>query len=205
MIQALAMRSNMLGQCRWFAKKQLRMVPFLGWGLWAMGMPMVSRKWMTDQREMQRVFSGIVDRKWPTWLISFSEATRYTPRKYAESVIWCEQNNRRQPLNLLYPRTRGFIATVQSLRRAPHIKAVYDLTIAYEHRGEFLEAPTMWETLKLKDISNTHGYQFHVMARRYTLEDLPYTADELAIWLEERWIEKGEWLEAMRLHRARLN
>lgn len=66
MIQTLAMRAGMLGRCRWFAKIQLRVVPFLGWGLWAMGMPMVSRKWMRDQRELDRVFDGIVGRKWPT-------------------------------------------------------------------------------------------------------------------------------------------
>ncbi len=37
MIQALAIKSGMLGRCRWFAKIQLRSVPFLGWGLWAIG------------------------------------------------------------------------------------------------------------------------------------------------------------------------
>lgn len=65
MIQALAVRAGMLGRCRWFAKIQLRWVPFLGWGLWAMGMPMVSRRWMRDRVELDRVFSGIVERKWP--------------------------------------------------------------------------------------------------------------------------------------------
>lgn len=65
LIQSLALRSGMLGQCRWFAKIQLRWVPFLGWGLWAMGMPMVTRNWMRDQRELQRVFGGIVRRRWP--------------------------------------------------------------------------------------------------------------------------------------------
>lgn len=66
MIQALAIKSGMLGSCRWFAKIQLRWVPLLGWGIWAMGMPMVSRKWMRDKEELDRVFSGITDRKWPT-------------------------------------------------------------------------------------------------------------------------------------------
>ena len=66
MIQVLARRAGMLGRCRYFAKAQLRMVPFLGWGLWAMGMPLVSRNWVKDQRELKRVFSGIVQRKWPT-------------------------------------------------------------------------------------------------------------------------------------------
>lgn len=66
MIQALAIRAGMLGRCRYFAKIQLKTVPFLGWGLWAMGMPLVSRNWQRDKRELDRVFSGIARRKWPT-------------------------------------------------------------------------------------------------------------------------------------------
>ncbi|KAI1329650.1 1-acyl-sn-glycerol-3-phosphate acyltransferase [Xylariaceae sp. FL0255] len=202
MIQALAMRSGMLGQCRWFAKIQLRLVPFLGWGLWAMGMPMVSRKWMRDQREMQRVFSGIVDRKWPVWLISFSEATRFTPQKYEEARAWCKQNGRPLPKHVLYPRTKGFVTTVQNLRKTGHVKAVYDLTIAYQHKGKFHEAPTMWGTLHLPAISSVHGYGFHVMARRFPLGELPHTDEELAAWLEKRWVEKGNWLEEKKVEWA---
>src|SRR4051812_24985144 len=66
MIQALAIRAGMLGRCRWFSKIELRWVPLLGWGIWAMGMPMVSRKWMKDKKELDRVFAGIVVKKWPT-------------------------------------------------------------------------------------------------------------------------------------------
>lgn len=65
LIQELALRRGMLGKCRYFAKSQLKWVPFLGWGLWAMGMPLVTRKWTQDQREMDRVFNGILQRRWP--------------------------------------------------------------------------------------------------------------------------------------------
>lgn len=65
LIQELAIRSGMLGRCRWFAKQQLKWVPFLGWGLWAMGMPLVSRQWTNDQKEMDKVFRGVLQRKWP--------------------------------------------------------------------------------------------------------------------------------------------
>ncbi|KAI0385820.1 1-acyl-sn-glycerol-3-phosphate acyltransferase [Hypomontagnella monticulosa] len=198
MIQALALRSSMLGQCRWFAKIQLRWVPFLGWGLWAMGMPMVTRNWMRDQRELQRVFGGIVRRRWPMWLINFSEATRFTPKKYEESKIWCKQNGRPQPLHLLYPRTKGFVTTVQQLRKAPHVKVVYDFTIAYQYKDRFHVAPSMWETMKLPNLSASQGYKFHIHTRRFLLEDLPHTDEELAKWLEQRWIEKGEWLDTLK-------
>lgn len=65
LIQELAIRAGMLGRCRYFAKQQLKWVPFLGWGLWAMGMPLVSRNWIRDRREIERVFSGVVQRQWP--------------------------------------------------------------------------------------------------------------------------------------------
>jgi 1-acyl-sn-glycerol-3-phosphate acyltransferase len=62
LIQHLAIRAGILGRCRWFTKQQLKWVPFLGWGLWAMGMPLISRKWDKDQKELDR---GPKEFKWP--------------------------------------------------------------------------------------------------------------------------------------------
>lgn len=198
MIQALAIQASMLGRCRWFAKIELRWVPLLGWGIWAMGMPMVSRKWTKDKKELDRVFAGITVRKWPTWLISFSEATRYTPKKAEAARVWCKENDRPMPKHLLYPRTKGFVTTVQHLRKAKHIVAVYDMTIAYQHEHKFLEAPTIWESLSCPDLSGKRGYRFHVDIKRIPLVDLPETDAELAKWLETRWMKKGEFLEGKR-------
>ncbi|KAK2629305.1 hypothetical protein QTJ16_000125 [Diplocarpon rosae] len=203
MIQALAIRAGMLGRCRWFAKIELRKVPLLGWGIWAMGMPMVSRQWTKDKRELDRVFAGITVRKWPTWLISFSEATRYTPKKAEAAREWCKANNKPIPKHLLYPRTKGFVTTVQHLRNAKHIKAVYDMTIVYEHNHKFLESPTIWESLSCAGLSLKRGYKFHVHLRRFPLEDLPASEADLAKWLEKRWVEKGEYLEEKREEWAR--
>ncbi|KAI9838633.1 MAG: hypothetical protein M1819_004947 [Sarea resinae] len=201
MVQALAIRADMLGRCRWFAKQQLKWVPFLGWGLKAMGMPMVSREWTRDRREFQRVFSGITENRWPIWLISFSEATRYTPEKYAQTVAWCKAKDKPVPKHTLYPRTKGFVTTVNQLRQAAHVRAVYDLTIAYAHHNDFLVAPSMWQTLSSPDLGSS--WRFHVHVDRYPIEDLPIAEDELSQWIEARWIEKGERLEALRGHLAR--
>ncbi|TAQ84899.1 hypothetical protein B7494_g6784 [Chlorociboria aeruginascens] len=133
----------------------------------------------------------------------FSESTRYTPRKYEETKTWCRQNDKPIPKHLLYPRTKGFVTTVQHLRMAKHVKAVYDMTIAYSHHNKFLEAPTVWESLSCGDLSGKRGYKFHVHAQRYLLADLPETDEELSNWLETRWIEKGEFLEAKREEWAR--
>lgn len=136
-------------------------------------------------------------------LISFSEATRYTPKKAEEMQTWCKANDRPIPKHLLYPRTKGFVTTVQQLRRAKHMTAVYDMSIAYEHNHKFHEAPTIWASLANGDLSGNKGYKFHVHVRRYAMADLPDTEAELAKWLETRWIEKGEYLEEKREEWAR--
>ena len=98
------------------------------------------------------------------------------------------------PKHLLYPRSKGFVSTVQHLRQAEHVKAVYDMTIAYQRGAEFMAAPDMLDSLILGKLSQRHKYRFHVHVRRFELRDLPETDLELAKWLEQRWLEKGEWL-----------
>jgi 1-acyl-sn-glycerol-3-phosphate acyltransferase len=218
MIQELAEHCGMLGRCRWFAKQQLKWVPFLGWGLWAMGMPLVSRKWMQDQKEMDRVFKGVLQRQWPmcassslssitvmvctnitTGLIAYSEATRYTAAKRLEAEAWCRTNNKRLGDHLLYPRTKGFVACVQKLRNAPHMQAVYDVTIAYAKKDGsgniFQQPPKFIDTVMIPNLDE--HWRSYVHVDRFSLEDLPTTDEKLAQWLEERWVEKGERLETL--------
>lgn len=201
MIQELALKAGMLSRCRWFAKQQLKWVPFLGWGLWAMGMPLVSRKWMQDEREIKRVFGGVIKQHWPMWLIAYSEATRFTKQKREEGLQWCKANDKVMPKNLLYPRTRGFIASVQGLRKVNHVKAVYDVTIAYAKSNQFQKPPTFSETVFTPHLDKL--WKFYVHVQRHNLEDLPSADAELADWLVERWIQKGEKLEALKNKLAR--
>lgn len=202
LIQYLAVRAGMLGRCRWFAKQQLKWVPFLGWGLWAMGMPLVSRKWTRDQAEMDRVFHGVVDRKWPMWLIAYSEGTRFTPKKHAEAAAWCKAHDRPIPKHLLYPRTKGFVATVQKLRQAPHVKAVYDVTIAYAKGTKFMSPPSFIQTVSHSNLGDS--WKMYVHVNRHEISSLPSSSDGLAKWLEDRWIEKGERLDSLKTDLTRL-
>ncbi|KAI0013425.1 hypothetical protein F4779DRAFT_613574 [Xylariaceae sp. FL0662B] len=136
-----------------------------------MGMPVVSRNWTRDRRELQRVFRGIADKKWPTWLISFSEATPFNPRSYEVSSIWYKQDDHHSPCIC-------YIA--QHLTKAPHVKAVYNFTIAYQHKDKFHEAPITWKTLKLSNFDSVLGYKFHIHTRRFPLEEMPHIDEELA-------------------------
>ncbi len=117
--------------------------------------------------------------------------------------MWCKENDRPVPKHLLYPRTKGFVTTVQHLRNTKHVGAVYDMTIAYEHAHKFMEAPTIWQSLSQDGISAKRGYKFHVHVERFPIKDLPETDAGLAKWIETRWIEKGEYLEAKKENWAR--
>lgn len=59
-----------------------------------------------------------------------------------------------------------------------------------------MSAPNIWETLSTPSMNES--WRFHVDVQRYLLEDLPRTDQELAEWLERRWMEKGRRLESLR-------
>lgn len=85
----------------------------------------------------------------------------------------------------MMPRTRGFIATINAFRNS-HIKAVYDLTIAYASPGKFQDAPSL---LRIHSCS-LEEYKFHVHVKRYEMDEVP--VDELALkqWVMDRFVEK---------------
>ena len=90
------------------------------------------------------------------------------------------------------------MATVRELRCSSSINAVYDLTIAYAHKGRFLEAPTMWDTLSRPNLDR--DFQFYVHADRFDIQDFADKSDtELAQWLEDRWMVKSRKLESLQM------
>lgn len=103
------------------------------------------------------------------------------------------------PKYALYPRTKGFVATIKELRISSSIRAVYDITIAYAQGNRFLEAPSIWKTLSEPKLDR--DWKFHVHAERFDIEEFAAMTDaEIASWLENRWVEKSETLE--RFHDA---
>lgn len=129
-------------------------------------------------------------------LIAYSEATRYTTEKQLEAEAWCRKHDKRLGQHLLYPRHKGFVACVQKLRTAPHVKAVYDITVAYaKDNSKFQSPPTFGQTLSVPRLDKQ--WRFYVHVNRHLLADLPKNDEDLAQWLEDRWVEKGEWLETL--------
>ena len=98
---------------------------------------------------------------------------------------------------------------MQHLRSAPHVKAVYDLSIAYADMQNaqpgsagktapfaFQSPPTFVQSVLTPDVGARWKTLVHV--RRFAIDELPAEEAEVRTWLEERWVEKGELLEELR-------
>lgn len=74
---------------------------------------------------------------------------------------------------------------------------MYDITIAYAKDNKlFRTAPTFTESLMTPRLDRKWSFFVHI--DRHPIEELPKSDGELAQWLEDRWVEKGERLEYLR-------
>lgn len=171
-------------------------MPVLGWALLLMDMIMVTRNWMRDQRELRRVFDPVRRLKSPIWLVTYLEGTRYTQQKCLESQRFCESRGKNTLQHVLYPRHKGFYTTVTQFRDT-HVEHVYDFTLVYWSiaNQRIQRAPTPVETHSYGDLSK--HYKFHIHVRRFAIADIPEGEEDVTLWLEERWQEKDDVLEAM--------
>jgi 1-acyl-sn-glycerol-3-phosphate acyltransferase len=168
-----------LGDMKYFVKKQLKWVPGMGWGMQFLDCLFIDRDWASDRDKIHGTFERLINGNVPVHLVSFVEGTRFTMAKLTMAQEYAEKNGLPVPRHTLVPRSKGFAASVEGLRG--HVAAVYDLTIGYEEG-----IPTLWQYIK--------GLvaRIHVHVRRFSIEDLPYSADELRQWLLDRWDEKNE-------------
>lgn len=52
-----------------------------------------------------------------------------------------------------YPRMHGIIAAMSALRHAKHVRTVCDMTIAYAHGNNFMQAPSSWQRIPTADLT----------------------------------------------------
>jgi len=180
---------------KFFVKRQLIWIPFLGVAMWLLGFPYVrrySREAVArdpslrrhDQQSTQRASHSFKHR--PTSVLNFMEGTRFTEVKH--------RNQQSKYRNLLTPKTGGFGYVVASL--GDRIDRVLDVTIVYPDG-----APTFW-----RFISGQCGrVHVEVSARPAPKLDLetadalsPASRDRLHDWVEDLWSSKDRRIDELR-------
>jgi len=183
----LARDKGRLGDMKWMLKDVIKYVPGVGWGLYFLDSFFVERDWARDRATIEATFSRIIEDGIPLWLMLFAEGTRLTPAKLAKSQEFARSRGLQPTAHVMLPRTKGFAASVQGLRR--HLDAVYDVTIGYEQG-----VPTLWQYIR------GQARRAHLHVRRYPVGQLPQSEPELARWLQQRFLEKDRLLEYFYAH-----
>ena len=181
-IMSMARSKGRLGDLKFFVKHAIKWVPGVGWGMQFLNCPFLKRNWSADREKIDATFATLVDERIPMWLVSFVEGTRATEAKIRASTEWAVEHGIEPTRNVLIPRTKGFVASVEGL--GDHLDAVYDFTIGYVDG-----VPTLWQhiTGQVKKI--------HIHVRRFPVDELPKIEAELKQWLMDRFYEKDALLE----------
>ena len=167
----------------WMAKKIIKYVPGVGWGMLFLDCLFLERDWASDKESIRRTFAKLRHNRIPLWFLSFPEGTRFSPEKLQASRRYARSIGRPEPRHVLLPRTKGFVATVEGLRG--HVSAIYDITIGYGPEG----VPTMGQYIQ--GLSN----RCYLHVRRFPMDEVPEEPEALADWLLHRFSVKDEFLD----------
>lgn len=113
-------------------------------------------------------------------LLLFPEGTRFTPKKHEASLDFAVKNNLPQLKHHLLPRTRGFIASLPSMKGK--VPAVYELELAFKENAP--SKPTIRNMLLGKPL------EAHYYMRRIPMEEVPTQPAEQENFLRELFIRK---------------
>eukprot|EP00026_Physarum_polycephalum_P011174 Phypoly_transcript_11376.p1 GENE.Phypoly_transcript_11376~~Phypoly_transcript_11376.p1 ORF type:complete len:370 (+),score=30.59 Phypoly_transcript_11376:96-1205(+) len=186
---SLGWRKKSLGNVKICLKNDFQIIPGLGWAIDNLDYVFMTRKWEFDEHLLKHSITNFIEDKFRTWFLIFPEGTDFTLAKQKRSWELAEQNGWPKYKHLLAPRTKGFVVTVQTIRK--HADYLYDLTIGYPQN----EKPTFFTALagRCPSIIN-------INITRTPLADLPKNDEDLKQWIFERYKEKDELLEYFSKH-----
>ncbi|MBC7662009.1 MAG: 1-acylglycerol-3-phosphate O-acyltransferase [Chitinophagaceae bacterium] len=174
-----------LGDMKFFAKDVLKYIPGPGWGMVFLDCIFMKRDWTRDRANVVRQLHKFKEAGAPIWVNLYPEGTRLKPSKLKAAQEFARAQNLPVPRNVLIPRIKGFLATVEGLEG--YVEAIYDLTIAYPNG----HPPTLWELLSAK------GQDVKVEIKRYSVKDIPASPEQRAQWLMDLYQAKDNQLDRL--------
>ncbi|CAN0891883.1 1-acyl-sn-glycerol-3-phosphate acyltransferase 3 [Linum grandiflorum] len=120
----------------------------------------------------------------PFWLALFAEGTRFTQPKLEAAQEFAASRGLPIPRNVLLPRTKGFVSAVTHLRA--FVPAIYDCTVAVPRDQP---SPTLLRMFRRQ------ASVINVQIKRYSMQELPETADSISQWCKDIFITKDAVLD----------
>ncbi|CAF0813800.1 unnamed protein product [Rotaria sp. Silwood1] len=187
-IWMLHSRFKILKQLKIVLKSDLKRIPGPGWAMQHAGFLFLDRIWEKDQQTIKNLSGYYKSCQSPLSLLIFPEGTNLTDETKTKSNDYAaKQTTFNQFYDYcLHPRISGFTFLLNTMRSDEILDTIDDVTIGYE--GLIPEAEI--DLLKGQIPKAVH---FHV--KRYNINDLPKTDEEIGQWLQNRWNEKENRLK----------
>ncbi|NRA62917.1 MAG: 1-acyl-sn-glycerol-3-phosphate acyltransferase [Pseudobacteriovorax sp.] len=180
-MMVLAWQRKRLGDLKFFVKDVLKYIPGPGWGMLFLDCIFLKRNWLADKARIEQTFENLKKNRIPFWLVSFLEGTRMTPEKLSKSQSFMKRRGLPHTNFVMAPRTKGFIASIESLRS--HISAVYSVTLFYPEG-----IPSLWQFMA----GQVDQVVFHV--KRTPIDEVPEGTQDLENWISDLYVGKDKFL-----------
>lgn len=186
---------------RFFLKKELFWVPFLGLAWWSLDFPFMQRYSKEQVRKKPSLQGKDLEnarktcekfREIPVAMMSFPEGTRFSEQKRAES---------RSPYqNLLKPRIGGIGQVLYALN--DQLDGLVDVTIVYPGEKEGAPPPTFWDLVsgqipKIIVRARKREIPPELLGREFR-RDRGFRG-ELQSWMDLQWQEKDALIQSFEL------
>lgn len=182
----IAERVQLLGNCKAYAKKAIQYLPVLGWAWKCSEFVFLERNFDKDKEVINRQITELSEHPDPMWLLLFPEGTRFTPKKHEASIEFANKHNIPPLKYHLLPRTKGFIASLPSMRGK--VPAIYNIELAFHE-----DAPVKPTITNLLFGRQTEA---HIYFDRVPFEQVPNTPSEQEEFLKEMFVKKDKLRES---------
>ena len=155
---------------------------------WLVQFPMhifLKRSWEDDEEEVSTKLHFFNALNTPLQLLMFPEGADLTAKSKAKSDAFAESKNLPKYDYVLHPRTKGFIYSVATLKKAG-LDSIIDITIAY---------PDVLPKTEIEFLKGKIPREIHFYIERFPLKDIPESEEGLALWCQERWKIKEKRLK----------
>ncbi|KAF7281438.1 hypothetical protein GWI33_004764 [Rhynchophorus ferrugineus] len=179
-------KMRVLGNCKAYAKKVIQYMPVLGWGWKFAEFVFLERSYEKDKDIINKQIKELSDHPDPMWLLLFPEGTRFTEKKHQISLDFARKNNLPELKYHLLPRTKGFIASLPSMRGK--VPAIYDTLVTFREDDPI--APTITNILYGRPVTA------HMYIKRVSLDEVPETVPEQEEFLRDLFLRKDKMKES---------
>ncbi|WP_407729921.1 acyltransferase [Pseudomonas helleri] len=185
---------------KFFLKKELIWVPFLGLAWWALDYPFMkrySKAFLAKHPELKGQDLKITQaacelfKRQPVTVVNYLEGTRFTPAKRAQQ---------QSPYTYLLKPKAGGVAFVLAAM-GPQLDAVLDVTVVYPQA----KIPGFWALISgqvPKVIVDIQTRELDPALCQGDYENDPVFRDQIQSWVNQLWIKKDQRISTLRAERG---